>query len=373
MKIIVTHFDLSIFSYTRTRLRSQSSTPSFLRASLNPLPQHWVLEYLRIFIDETSGYAIDELSGKIAYFIMEDGEIHVSWEAESLKEKFPHLTPRPYTFVKSSLEDNPAMLAQNSLYAEELQANNRQNAEMLLKGNWLYNPKANGIFSRNSLIKVDKRPIQTKKVRAWDKACTEPNPEGTSHQKNPDYTASIKMEKDQDGNIYLVGDYIRDNEDQQIGRFRKKTGERNRMILEQCKFDGDDTTVILPKDPAQAGDYEFTEHSRSLIEEGFVVRKDPSVSNKSKLLRFEPFVAACEAGIVYIVESTFDKKILDALYTELENFDGDKSNGYHDDWADACSSAFAAINKERSISAPSLPSLPSIGTKMSELRVKIGR
>ncbi len=369
-----THFTEWMINYLRTRLRSKAKVNSFIRLSLNPSPGSWVLKYIMPYL-LPSGIADNELSGKPRYFIFLKGELHTAWTKEELRKRFPDCNPRTYTFIKSSLTDNPIMLENNKSYADDLENSDPQNAAMLLDGNWLYQPAANGIFNRFQLKKIAKRPLNTKSVRAWDKASSTPDIEGkSSYARDPDYTASVKMEKDSEGNIYLVGDYVRDKDGLQKGKFREKTAQREESILAQSVSDGEDTMIILPQDPGQAGVFEFTESSKALLAEGFIVKKDPSVFNKSKRLRFEPFVAACGAGIVHIVESTFDKDVLDALYNELENFDGDKNNGYHDDWVDATSSAYAALLRERTIPTPVLPSSSqSTKSRLDTLRSEVGR
>ncbi len=63
--------------------------------------------------------------GKPAYFIVDKGEVISAWTAEELKEKYPNKKPRLYTFIPSSLEDNPAMLESNEDYADDLLANDQ--------------------------------------------------------------------------------------------------------------------------------------------------------------------------------------------------------------------------------------------------------
>lgn len=114
---------------------------------------------------------------------------------------------------------------------------------------------------------------------------------------------------------------------------------------------------------------EFTQSSKVLIEEGFVVKKDVIPTTRSKLNRFTPFAAACENGHVYIIESSFpDKKTLEAFYKELESFDGERSSSSRkDDWADATATAFNYLARERVLPPFKLQSAPS-GTKISPIK-----
>ena len=104
-----------------------------MRVSLNPDPNHFILKYLDRYIGD-DGYAMKEYSARPAYFVFNKGELVTSWSYDELVEQFPNSKPRTYTFVPSSLADNPKMLESNPDYADDLQANDPANAEMLLHG-----------------------------------------------------------------------------------------------------------------------------------------------------------------------------------------------------------------------------------------------
>ncbi len=138
------------------------------------------------------------------------------------------------------------------------------------------------------------------------------------------------------------------------------------MIEQQATLDGDDCTIILPKDPA-AGIIEYTEAAKKLNQLGFKVKPDPTANNQNKMKKFIPFSSACQNGSVYIVEESFpNKATLEAFYKELESFNGERSTSTRkDDWADCSASAYNALCKETvynavripTVSAPTLKSL----------------
>ena len=80
---------------------------------------------------------------------------------------------------------------------------------------------------------------------------------------------------------------------------------------------------------------------KELIEEGFYARMRPS--NKSKVIRFQPFAAATEAGLVRYVAGTWN----DEYFFELEAFTGDRKN--KDDQVDASSDAFITLAQKMNI------------------------
>lgn len=346
------------YNYLRTRLRSKSKYKSYMRCTLNPEPNHFVLKYLSRFIND-AGFSDKELCKRDAYFIFNRGEVVTAWTKEEILEKFPESKPRLYRFVPSSIEDNPIMNSVNESYADDLLANDPANAELLLKGNWKYKPEANGVFDRSTIQVVNKVPNGCRYFRAYDKASSKPAKEGgDSKQLDPDYTCSVLFSKDTDGFVYVLGNYLTNQDGLQIARIREKPGPRDKHIEKQAYFDGEDVSIILPKDPGQAGATEFQESAKKLQEHGFTVLQDPSASNKSKRLRFEPFAAACYTGNVYWVKDSFDEAIWDYMILELENFQGDgKNNGYHDDLVDCFSSAYAYACNKKVIPSFSIPKI----------------
>jgi len=375
-----THFSEYCFNYIRTRMRSDSKYSSFIRCGLNPHPTHFVHKYLDIFIQE-DGFAKKECSGKPAYFIVDSGQIVTSWDKEGLIKRYPKKKPRKFTMIPSSLDDNPYMLSKNEDYRENLEANDPANAAMLLAGNWKYTPAANGVFDVTTVTgsqivsKID-IPEGCTYYRAYDKASAVPAKEGgDSKTLDPDYTCSILFAVDKDKNIYVLGDYIKDQKTgEELSRYRKKPGPRDILIRDQCLHDitlyGDYVYCILPRDPAQAGESEQLQAMKDLIPYGIKVKQDPSHGNKSKQVRFEPFCIKCYSLTVYWVKDSFDVATWDYMLLELMNFNPymkPENNGFHDDIVDCFSSAYSACMQLKSHTPPSLPDFnsPTLSTSLA--------
>lgn len=370
-----THFSEFVFNYVRTRMRSDSKYASFIRCGLNPHPTHFVHKYLKIFIDQKTGYAIKEYSGRAAYYIVDAGQVVTSFNKEELEEKYPDKSPRKYTMIPSSLEDNAEMLKKNDDYREVLEANDPANAAMLLDGNWKYTPDANGMWSRSSVEGqiVDSIPWESVvlNTRNWDKAASKPAKEGgDSKTLDPDYTASVGMTKLRNGDIIVYGGYVRDLEGNQRARFRETPGKREEYILSQCAEDRSNCIQILPRDNGQGGVFEAKESTKLLQSHGYSVRLDPSVSNASKSKRFDPFCCACFNKTVYWYRDSFDPDIWDYMMLELENFNqATKNNGFHDDLVDCFSTGFAVCNTVKTHRAFSMPTgLTSRNTALVNLK-----
>lgn len=352
----LTHFTDYQFHYLRTRTRTRSKVQKgvYIKCSMNPDPDHFVKEWIEAFLDE-DGYPIDEFAGRKRYFIYFDGQMFSSWDKASLEENFPGKKPLCYTFVPSRLSDNPLLLENNPDYEAILDANGKAEKAALLDGCWNYQLNDGSYFDRAWVPCVNKVPENATYARAWDKASAIP----TDVNKHPDYTASGFMAKDAQGVYYLLGDAHPDVVDEKgiTGRFRALPGDRDAIIQKQAEFDGAECKVVFSKDPGQAGDTEYFQSAKKLIEAGFEVRPDPMPNNKSKLTRFQPFSSACQNGMVRLVPSTWTSiAAMEHFLQELEKFTGEPSTPRRkDDFPDAVASCFNFLAREQVVDIRGLP------------------
>ena len=346
--------------YLFSRLRSPSKYTSRLIMSGNPSPDHEIADMISWYLDD-EGYPHPEKEGLIRYFITQGGDFVWSNNKEDLIENYKteYYTPQPlsFSFLSSTIYDNPICMQQNPQYVSFLEGLPPVEKARLLYGNWFARPEGANYFKRENLQKINTAPLDCTWVRAWDKASAIP----TDVEKFPDRSACIKMGKNQNGEYFIAMFPHPDNRDdwetERYGSFRAKPGKRDNIIRKQAEYDGDDVNIILPIDPGAAGQSEFQESAKKLAQHGFIVKKDPSVSNKSKLTKFSPFAAAVENGLVYIIESSFpNKQTLEAFYKELEAFDGERSTRKRkDDWVDAVSTAYNYLSKSIVIPKFTLP------------------
>lgn len=366
----LTHFTQYEMLYLLGRLRSESAT-SFMLCTCNPDADSWVINWVLPYLDE-AGFPRDDMCGKQLYFLIVNDEPVFAEDPEELKEKYPEncfmenpntgeivtIEPQSFVFIGGTIFDNPELIRLNPKYLASLKAQTAVKRAQLLDGCWFARAQEESFFNREWLhvIKYSDVPNNMKYMRAWDKAVSVP----TESYRYPDYTTSVKMGKDTDGNVYIFGDYDYDAVDEKskiFGRFRRLPGERDNLILNQCKIDGDEVIVVLPKDPSGAGLIEYTESAKKLISEGFIVKPDAMPGNKKKLQRFMPFSSACQNGFVYIVEDSFpNKETLDHFYKELESFNGERSTAtLKDDIPDAAASCFNTLMKEAVFKAVAIP------------------
>lgn len=378
----LTHFTQYEMLYLLGRMRSESET-SFMLCTCNPDADSWVLNWVLPYLDE-GGYPREDMCGKQTFFIIVNDEPVFADTAEELKEKYPEncfmenpntgeivtIEPQTFVFIGGTIFDNPELIRLNPKYLASLKSQTAIKRAQLLDGCWFARIQEESFFQREWLHKIEYKdvPNNMKYMRAWDKAVSVPS----ERYRYPDYTASVKMGKDLNGNIYIFGDYDYDAVDEKskvFGRFRRLPGDRDNLILQQAKIDGQDVQIVLPKDPSGAGLIEYTESAKKLIVEGFVVKPDAMPGNKKKLQRFMPFSSACQNGFVYIVEDSFPNiETLNHFYKELESFNGERSTAMlKDDLPDAAASCFNTLAKETAHKAVAIPATTNAPTGYSNM------
>lgn len=181
--------------------------------------------------------------------------------------------------------------------------------------NWYVREEESGYFKREWLKEPLRTPPKntTNKVRAWDLAGSVPSETNS----NPDWTVGVLMSKDSNGKYCI----------EHVERFRARHGEVLDRIVEVAKRDGDDVTIVIPRDAGQAGATAAAYHVGVLADQGF--RCKVQGTSKSKLKRFEPVSASMEVGNFTIVQGDWNETYFD----EMEAFDGlASSRTKKDDW-----------------------------------------
>lgn len=170
----LTHFSEYQFWYLMSRMRSSSgNVRPYLRATCNPEP-NWVLDLINWWIGK-DGYAIPERSGVIRWLIRLNGFVH--WfdsskdairfrDTNGLPEE---VMPRSFTFIPSTIEDNPAMLKNNPDYISTLHSLPELEKKRLLMGNWRIQPSGK-LFKIESFQTFSVSPKYAKKVIYVDTA-----------------------------------------------------------------------------------------------------------------------------------------------------------------------------------------------------------
>lgn len=332
------------FEVLKSRNRSRANVTKGIRCTLNPDPLSFIYEWVLPFLDDDK-FPIPELSGKTRYYTQLDGRLISSWDAEEVRT-LTGKEPETYTYIPSTLADNKKLEELDPTYRNKLDAMPEGKRKQLLLGCWSSTDEDGLYFKREYLKKASHVPLDSFYVRAWDLASSAgdtPNTQGC------DATQGLLMARCPQGYFYLCGSK----------RFRKRAGERDQEILLTAKQDGNDVYVVIPKDTGAGGAAQFEYLSKLLVSNGFVVKQDSAVATASKLKKASPFFSACENGLVYIVEQSFEKEELELCLKELEIFDGvtRSTRLRHDETVDTCASAFCYLSKKQVIPKFTLSSI----------------
>ena len=378
----LTQLDQKSVQFLLTSLRSEAAMNSICVASCNPVRDSWVFDLVSWYLDE-QGFVDKEKNGKIRYYVVFEGQFIFADEEEWFLENMPecvtnalngeYIPPKRFCFVQLTIFSNPILLQKNPRYLSELQNLPPHERDAQLYGNWFARSIKPSFFNRD-MVKgkngeriIDQVPLGAMRVRAWDKAATEFVPK--INNTDADFSACIGMAKDKLGNFYIYGDFCKDNYDPHekvYGKFRKNSAQRDQIMLAQAEHDGRDTYVVVAKDPAADGKAVYEQLSKMFLSSGYKIKPSKSTQSQSKWTRFEPFLCACQAGLVHIVESSFpDARTLELFYSELEAFSPDPTTGkwrsgrlVKDDVLDCCSDAYSFLAGEKVSVLPQLHKLP---------------
>lgn len=321
-----THFSQVVIEYLGLRIRSARAKHQMqMVLTCNPDPDWFGLDWIKWYLQE-DGTPDQSKDGVIRYYMVDNGEYvwaDTKEELEAIYGEGDESGIKSFTYISATCYDNPKLLENDRSYISRLKSKPWVDVQRYLYGNWLVRSSTSGMF------KVDWcRPVKlweqdiVSYCRSFDIAGSLPS----DALPNPDWTVGVLMAKTRQGR-YIICD---------VQRFRARFGEVMQKIIRICQDDPKGTEIILPQEPGQAGKAAGQMMIGELIANGLYARMRPT--NKSKVVRFQPFAAAAEAGLVDYVEAEWNK----AYFTELEAFDGE-SKRLKDDQVDATSDSFITL------------------------------
>lgn len=323
----LTHFSEKMFFYMLSRNRSMCGVKPYVRATCNPDADSWVAKFIEWWIDQDTGYPIEERCGKVRWFIRRDETVYWAGSKQELWEQFNLNTieerqePKSVAFVNSTLQDNQILMKTDPSYMANLKALPTVERERLLFGNWKIKPAAGLFFNRKQI--GDFLPVVPKDVvafvRAWDLAATSETEGG-----EPAYTAGVLMGKRSNGR-YIVIDVI--NVRLSAGDVRSTI--RHTAMIDNAKYGN--VKIRLPQDPGQAGKDQAQSFIKLLA--GFSVKTIQETGSKET--RAEPVAAQWQAGNFDVVVGKWNEE----YFSQLESFPSSKFK----DMVDATSTAFAEL------------------------------
>lgn len=313
----LTQFEAHQFWYLLTRNRSTSGLKPQVRATCNPDADSWVASLVQWWIDP-EGFPIPSRSGIIRWFVRVDAKLHWADEPQKLREQFPGIEPKSFTFIAAKITDNPKLLSVDPGYLANLQAQHPVDKARLLDGNWKVRFEAGKVFNRNWFEIVSSVPSGGVTIRFWDLAATAADVRASSY-----YTAGVLMTW-YNGTFYVLD----------LVAAQVSPGETDQLILSTASSDGQQVRVRWELEGGSAG-IRDAEHLKGLLS-GFNALAVRPLGDK--LTRAKPLASDASQGKVKLLRAPWNDRYLNALH----DFDG-SPKPLTNDITDASSGAYAEL------------------------------
>ena len=312
------HFSASQFWYMLSRNRSTCGVHPYVRATVNPDADSWVADLIAWWINQDTGFPIEERSGVVRWFIRKDNELIWADTKEELTRDAPDEEPKSLTFIPAKLSDNQILMQKDPGYLANLRALSFIDRERLLGGNWKIVASAGKIFNRAWFEIVDAIPAGGEEVRFWDLAATEKKMLAkTNKTTDPDYTAGCKMKMVH--GIY----YVLHAEAAQLG-----PTDADNLIKNTASHDKKTCKVRWEIEGGASGVRDNL-HLVQLLAGYDCAGVRPE---GDKIVRAKPFAAQAEAGNVKLLRGDWNNRWLNHMHGQPDIA--------HDDEMDAASGAF---------------------------------
>lgn len=321
--------------------------PPKLRATMNPDPDSWVLQFVEWYIDE-SGYAIPERSGVVRWFGRIDGRL-VWFDSEAEAQAGGVDMPLSFTFIAAKLWDNPALLTARPEYLAQLKALPPVDQARYLGGNWRIR-KAAGDYFQEAWFPIREADVIgqaakqhpkdddiVRKFRVWDFAAT-PHQGDTldpaAHapdDNDPDWTRGLLVGQCRDGRLILLD----------LVSLRDTPGAVEELVIRTAKEDGRLVEVLLPHDPAQAGQYQVDAMEKIIRRKARVLRIHKVRATKAKEEYAGVAGRSAYRGRILVQRARWNRE----FFRELEAFPNGKTmkntkgKVLHDDCVDVLAQA----------------------------------
>jgi len=174
---------------------------------------------------------------------------------------------------------------------------------------------------------IDVMPDLTRvsRARIWDLAAT---------QDGGDYTVGLLMCHDRTTNATTILD---------VRRRRGSPQAIEYLVRQTAIGDGTDCTVYIEQEPGSSGKALVEHYAKTVLPE---FRVEAVSHNDGKLVRAQPFLAACESGRIYLMKADWNLPFIEEFTTFPRT-----GNGYYDDQVDTASVGYTKLTGKRTYSA----------------------
>lgn len=307
------------FIYMFSRNRSTCGVSPYIRGAYNPVPREdktggWLHEFVGWYLDKNGEYPDPAKAGVIRWFVNVKDSLHWFDSKSQAVAEFPHIPPKSFTYIPSSVYDNKILLEKDPSYLANLHGLDNIDMERLLKANHKIRPEAGKVFNKAWFEVVEAVPAAFDYLcRFWDLAASEKKQKGH----DPDYTAGVLMGVN-DG-IYYVIDVIEE---------RISPAATDSLMYNTATQDGRHVPVRWEEEGGASGKRDSRHIAAKLAGwDGAGVRPQGD-----KLTRSKSLAAQARAGNVKVLNRQWAVRFLEHMHSIPE--------GAHDDIHDATAGAF---------------------------------
>lgn len=304
------------YTYMQSRNRSTCGVQSRMFSTCNPDPDSFLRSFLAWYIDDNTGYAIEERSGVVRYYVMVD-DSPVWGDPDVLARTYDPESIQSITFVPAKVTDNVDLMRVDPRYLARLKGLPHVDRERLLNGNWNIRWSAGDYFRREQFRIEETAPPLVEEWRYWDRAA--------STSESASWTVGVRMGRDAQGRIWITD----------VIRFRAIAQDVKSRIHNVTAQDGRGVSVGIEGDPGQAGKAEAESYVTDREMQAYHVVVN--TVRESKGARALPLSSQVAVGNVYLVKAAWNEDYL----REMANFDG--SDKCVADQVDASSGAYHMI------------------------------
>lgn len=320
------HSEVQI-KYLESRIRSKAQAPHQLIATANPSRASYLYQFVRPYLDLTTGIPIPELSGKERWYAQWGGATVTADTREELVAEYGvGIQPQTYTYISATVKDNPIMKILNPNYVSRLENLKRTERERLYLGSWHAVEEASSMWRSAWVPIIREIPEELINItRGYDLASSVPS----EANPKPDWTCSVKIGKGKTTGHYYILD---------ARRIQQRPDGVLKHIIDTAIEDGDGVKLVLPRDTGAGGLVAHAYFRKVLAENGFPTQSSVVSGHSGKVARFAPFSSLCESGNVSMLDSSMQDNHWNTWYIDsLEAFTGKR--GEFDDPVDASSDA----------------------------------
>lgn len=302
-----------------------------IRCTCNPDAESFVAKLIDWWLGD-DGFPRPERSGIIRWFVKHKDELIWDNSPEELtaytEQHGISGKPNSFTFIPATVADNKILLANDSEYVANLEAQHELDRQRLLLGNWKIKPAAGKVFNRNWFDVINHLPEQclggkdTSVLRFWDLAATK--------NQLSFYTAGVKMLR-----TIIAGEkhwFILDAIAEQ-----QNPAEVLQLIETTALQDGALTKIGWEQEPGSAG-VMVAAQLQSILSDFNASSFRP---NGDKVQRALPLANQAARGFVHLLRGEWNDRYISALH----NFDG-TSKPLVNDLTDASSGAYHALETQ---------------------------